>query len=179
MSPDATPRCCFTRDYKLGRAVEVRDLERDVLGCDYGATSWTTRDEVGACGARRHRRRCQAVASDGSALPFADGSFDAIGRSGVLCCMPDKLKLLRECCRVARTGAPMVFSVILPAAALSGAERRLAIESGPEFVDVDGNYSTLLERSDWRVLRRIDVTDVFSQSICTSLPDEHPRRPAG
>jgi hypothetical protein len=63
----------------------------------------------------------------------------------------------------------MVFSVIAPATALSEAERRFAIESGSEFVDVDGDYPTLLEQSDWRVSQRIDVTDVFAQSIRTSL----------
>jgi SAM-dependent methyltransferase len=220
MSPDATPRRCFTRDYELGRSAAVRDLERSVLGCDYGATSWTTRDEAGTVadllalrpgtrlldvgagagwpglylaqisgcdvvltdiphdGVRlaleRAARdgigeRCRAVVSDGAALPFADSSFDAISHSDVLCCMPAKLELLHECRRVARAGAPMVFSVIAPAATLSEAERGLAIESGPEFVDVDGDYPTLLEQSDWRVLQRIDVTNVFARSIRTSL----------
>ena len=63
----------------------------------------------------------------------------------------------------------MVFSVIAPAAALSEAERRFAIESRPEFVDVNGDYPTLLEQPDWRVSQQIDVTDVFAQSIRTSL----------
>ena len=221
MSPDATPRRCFTRDYELGRSAVVRELERSVLGCDYGATSWTTRDEAGAVadllGLRPRVRlldvgagagwpglylsqisgcdvvltdiphigvrlaleraardgigeRCRAVVSDGAALPFADSSFDAISHSDVLCCMPAKLELLQECRRVASAGASMVFSVIAPAPALSEAERRLAIESGPEFVDVDGDYPTLLKQSDWRVLQQIDVTDVFAQSIRTSLP---------
>ena len=220
MSPDATPRRCFTRDYELGRSAVVRDLERNVLGCDYGATSWTTRDEAAAVAdllglrPRLHlldvgagagwpglylsqisgcdvvltdiphigvrlalqraardgiSERCRAVVSDGAALPFADSSFDAISHSDVLCCMPAKLELLRECRRVARAGAPMVFSVIAPAAALSEVDRQLAIESGPEFVDVDGDYPTLLEQSNWHVLRQIYVTEVFAKSIRTSL----------
>ena len=220
MMPDATLRRCFTRDYELGRSGAVRDLERNVLGCDYGATSWTTRDEAGTVadllGLRPRVRlldvgagagwpglylslitgcdvvltdiphigvrlaleraardgigeRCRAVVSDGAALPFADSLFDAISHSDVLCCTPAKLELLHECRRVARADAPMVFSVIAPAAALSEAERRLAIESGPDFVDVDGDYPTLLEQSDWRVLQQIDVTDVFAQTIRASL----------
>jgi ubiquinone/menaquinone biosynthesis C-methylase UbiE len=220
MSADAAPRRCFTRDYELGRSPAVRDLERGVLGCDYGATSWTTRDEAGTVadllGLRPCMRlldvgagagwpglylslisgcdvvltdiphvgvrlaleraardgvgeRCRAVVSDGTALPFAAGSFDAISHSDVLCCMPAKLALLKECRRVACEGASMVFSVIAPAAELSDAERRFAIESGPEFVDLEGSYPTLLEQSDWRILQRIDVTKVFAQSIRTSL----------
>ena len=48
MSTCETQGRCFTRDYELGRSAAVRDLERNVLGCDYGATSWTTRGEAGA-----------------------------------------------------------------------------------------------------------------------------------
>jgi len=62
-----------------------------------------------------------------------------------------------------------LFRIFAPAAALSEAERRFAIESGPEFVDVDGDYPALLEQSDWCVAQRIDVTNVFAQSIRTSL----------
>lgn len=83
--------------------------------------------------------------------------------------MPAKLALLQECRRVAHVDAPMVFSVIALATALAEAERRFAIERGPEIVDVDGDYPALLERSDWRVAQRIDVTNVFAQSIRTSL----------
>lgn len=220
MSPDAAPRRCFTRDYEIGGSAVVRDLERSVLGCDYGATSWTTRDEAGTVadllGLRARMRlldvgagagwpglylslisgcdvvltdiphvgvrlaleraahdgigeRCRGVVADGAALPFAEGAFDAISHSDVLCCMPAKRALLTECRRVAREGASMVFSVIAPTAGLSDAERRFAIESGPEFVDVDGDYRTVLEQSDWRVLQRFDVSDVFAQSIRTSL----------
>ncbi len=38
---------CFARDYEVGRSAAMRDLERSVLGCDYGGTSWTTRREAG------------------------------------------------------------------------------------------------------------------------------------
>ncbi len=36
----------FANDYRLGRAEVVRAIERRVCGCDYGGTSWTTRDEA-------------------------------------------------------------------------------------------------------------------------------------
>jgi hypothetical protein len=48
MSPEAAQPRCFTRDYELGRSEALRDLERDVLGCNFATTSWTTRDEARA-----------------------------------------------------------------------------------------------------------------------------------
>ncbi len=36
----------FTNEYRLGRAGIMREIERRVCGCDYGGTSWTTRDEA-------------------------------------------------------------------------------------------------------------------------------------
>ena len=53
--------------------------------------------------------RAWAVASDGTALPFADASFDAIEHSDVLCCLEAKIAVLAECRRVARTGDFGVF----------------------------------------------------------------------
>ena len=153
----------FSRDYELGRAAVLRELECCVLGCDYGGTSWTTRVEasriaelldlcsgaklldVGAgsgwpalflaqttgCDATLVdlpltglrvaveravtdglAQRCSVVVADGAALPFKDGSFDAVSHSDVLCCLPDKLATLQACRRVARAGAKMAFSVI-------------------------------------------------------------------
>ncbi len=40
----------FANDYRLGTAEVVRDIERRVCGCDYGGTSWTTRDEANRLG---------------------------------------------------------------------------------------------------------------------------------
>src|SRR5437660_12176602 len=36
----------FSRDYELVNSIPMRHLERTVLGCDYGATTWTTRYEA-------------------------------------------------------------------------------------------------------------------------------------
>jgi hypothetical protein len=63
----------------------------------------------------------------------------------------------------------MVFSVIAPAPSLSPSERQIAVESGPEFVDVDGDYALLLEQSGWGVQQRIDVTAEYAQTIRASL----------
>jgi cyclopropane fatty-acyl-phospholipid synthase-like methyltransferase len=115
------------------------------------------------------RQRCHAVLADGARLPFREGSFDALSHSDVLCCMRAKLSLLQACRRVARTGAKMAFSVIAPAVSLSESERQIAIESGPPFVDVVSDYANFLDQTGWLLMKRCDVTDEFSQSLCTYL----------
>ena len=39
-------RSRFERDYELGQLPAMLEIERRVLGCDYGGTSWTTQDEA-------------------------------------------------------------------------------------------------------------------------------------
>ncbi len=39
-------QCDFAGDYELSYLPAVKALERDVLGCDYGGTSWTTLDQA-------------------------------------------------------------------------------------------------------------------------------------
>lgn len=36
----------FAQEYQRGQAPVMREIERVVCGCDYGGTSWTTRDEA-------------------------------------------------------------------------------------------------------------------------------------
>ncbi len=38
--------CDFNAEYACSALPAVRAVERDVLGCDYGATSWTTREQA-------------------------------------------------------------------------------------------------------------------------------------
>ena len=198
----------------------MRELERCVLGCDYGATSWTTRAEANRIAELLELRkgtrlldvgagsgwpglylalvtgcdvvltdlplvglqvaneraiadglvqRCRFVIADGATLPFKDASFDALSHSDVLCCMPEKLSMLRACRRVARVGAKMVFSVIALPPSLSEVEREIAKESGPPFVDVADDYAHLLRDSEWHLVQRLDVTDEFSRAMRARL----------
>ena len=114
-------------------------------------------------------KRCDAVAADGAALPFRDASFDALNHSEVLCCTPDKLGVLQACRRVAREGSRMVFTIQALAPSLSDSERRIAMESGPKFVDTKVDYEVLLAQSGWWLQERDDLTAAFLQSMRTEL----------
>ncbi len=218
--------CEFECGYEFVGSPVLQELERSVLGCDYGGTSWTTRIEadriarlleldpdvrlldVGAgagwpalylakisgcditvsdvpmSGLRAALRRastdglasrCRAVAADGAKLPFADGSFDAITHNDVLCCMPEKLPMLRECRRVARDGAKMAFSAIVIAQLLEGSLRRVALDSGPSFVESE-DYALLLDRSGWRLLERMDISSDFAEALKARIDGVNARR---
>ena len=112
--------------------------------------------------------RVSAVAASGAALPFDDASFDIVSHSDVLCCLPEKLEMLRECRRVIRDGAVSLFSVISIPPDLPGADHDRAIEAGPPFIDAPGDYGDLLGQTGWRVTERTDVTPEYWQSL-TSL----------
>jgi len=114
-------------------------------------------------------QRAAAVAADGAALPFRDASFDALSHSEVLCCTPDKLGVLQACRRVARDGSRMAFTIIAPAPSLTDAERRIAMEAGPRFVDVEDDYAVLLGRSGWSLQERTDLTAALLHTMRAEL----------
>ena len=111
------------------------------------------------------RSRVNAIAGSGTALPFGDCAFDVVSHSDVLCCLPEKLEMLKECRRVIKDGATSLFSVIAITNDLPAADHARAIEAGPPFVDAPGDYSELLVKTGWRVERRIDVTSEHRQSL--------------
>jgi ubiquinone/menaquinone biosynthesis C-methylase UbiE len=210
--------CCqaFAESYELSNLPAMREVERSVLGCDYGGTSWTTDSQaqqiadlldlkpgvhvldigagsgwpglfladISGCDvtlldlpknalAKARQRalddgienRVNALVGSGAALPFADGSFEAISHSDVLCCLPQKIEMLRECRRIATDGANMLFSVIATARNLSDADYERAIEAGPPFIEAPDGYDVLLEACGWRVLQRFDATPDHRNSL--------------
>lgn len=209
-------QCYFETQHLQHNHPAMRELERDVLGCDFGGTSWTTKSQADAIPAAlglkagvslleigagtgwpglylakltdcdvtlldipagslklAHQRasgeniqaRCRLVAASGSALPFTDGSFDAVGHSDVLCCLPDKLAMLQECRRVVNAGAPMLYYVIAPSPGLSATSLRRACEVGPPFVDTHVTYDELLNISGWLVKEKIDLTAEYQLAL--------------
>ncbi len=123
--------------------------------------------------------RCSVLAADGTALPFADHSFDRIHHADVLCCMDRKPEMLRECRRVARDTARMEFSVISLVRGPAGdAERRLLQQSGPPYPGAGLDYAELLAQTHWSVLERVDVTAEFVRCMEVLLEESHTRRDA-
>jgi len=209
--------CCdFAGSYDLSRLPQIKKLEQAALGCDYGGTSWTTRQQVdqileclqlettsrlldigsgagwpglllgqlSGCdltlldiplnaltqAAERALKdgmaeKVNIISGSGTSLPFQDASFDRISHSDVLCCLPEKLQLLRESRRVSQDGARMHFSVILPADNLTQSERETVLQTGPPFIGVNGTYSKLLAAAGWQVLERVDVTTAYRNSL--------------
>jgi len=110
-------------------------------------------------------KQIRVVSGSAAALPIQNAYFSRLSHSDVLCCLPEKLEMLRECRRVATTNALMHFSVILPALGLSPPEQQEVLELGPPFIDVPGGYETLLEESGWCIQERINVSPAFRQSL--------------
>ncbi len=208
--------CYFEAQHEQHTHPAMRELEKAVLGCDFGGTSWTTRAqadkipallglgagtsmlEIGAgtgwpgiymaiqsaCDVtlldipvntlihadqraidEQVEKRCRAVAASGAALPFASATFDVIGHSDVLCCLPDKLEMLKECRRVVRDQGKMLFYVIAPARGISGSDLDEACEVGPPFVGVPDDYTELLKASGWHLLEKTDLTEDYLQAL--------------
>lgn len=66
MSAYAGAACDFARDYEIAQLPLMREIERCVRGCDYGATSWTTREQAEQLAARLGLGRGQRLLEIGS-----------------------------------------------------------------------------------------------------------------
>ncbi len=206
----------FSKTYGLARSEGMMEIERAVCGCDYGGTSWTTRDEarkvaemlalgpgkrlleVGAgagwpglylakrtdcdvalidlpleglrvaverAAADKLAGTCWVAQADGVAMPFPDGCFDAVYHSDVLCCLVEKLAVLRSCRRVVGAGGRMVFSVIHIPPGLSGADHDDAVAGGPPFIEIDESYPDMLQAAHWDITDSADLTDAYRATV--------------
>ena len=204
----------------------MRAIERSVCGCDYGGTSWTTREQCEQISALLELRpgmrlldvgagsgwpalymtgssgcdivlvdlplaglkiaaeravldgiisRCRVAVADGANLLFPDECFDAVSHSDLLCCLGPKRAVLGACRRVIRRGGRMVFSVLSVAPGLSPADYSRAVENGPEFIESEADYSTLLTETGWGRVERFDLTTDYAASCRRQLEadEEH------
>jgi len=213
----------FSDKYKFIQSDLLRKIERSNCGCDYGATSFATVEQVNKLGdlleldpqkkllevgagsgwpglylAKKTGcdvtlidlpiegliiAKARAVADDlarvsrmavasGTALPFRQNWFDAISHSDVLCCLVDKLSVLRACRDVVHEGGKMIFSVILIPPDLSESDYSVAAESGPSFIAADDSYPNLLRQAGWELVEQINLTTEFLQTLRVGLENE-------
>jgi SAM-dependent methyltransferase len=211
--PDLLRR--YEEFYSIAQSDLMRSIAQQACGCDFGAISWTTREQADEICALLDLRRgqrlldvgagsgwpglyltetmgcdvaltdlplaglraaadyalrnpspgvCWVAVADGARLPFGDGVFDAITHGDVLCCLPAKREVLQECRRVLRGGGCMAFTVIFVPAGLTDEDHRRGVESGPQFIETDIDYPTLLDETGWTLRKRIDVSATFGET---------------
>lgn len=107
----------------------------------------------------------EMVVASGSALPFQNGSFDAISHADVLCCLMEKLKVLKACREVVKQGGRMVFTVILTTPGLTDDHYLKAIESGPSFIAAEDSYPNLIDAAGWELVEQIDLSTEFLETL--------------
>ena len=108
--------------------------------------------------------RISTVQGDAADMPFPSESFTAISHSDVLCCLEDKLTVLRECRRVINADGRMCFTVIRLADGLKGASMDRALLAGPEFIRSAAHYPSMLESAGWKIIQQDDITGAFLAS---------------
>lgn len=110
--------------------------------------------------------RVSTVAATAQTLPFRPAKFDAIVHTDVLCCLPAKVRMLRECHRVLKPWGRMAFFVIHLAPGLAPSDRRRAIDVGPPAVDTRGrDYVSLLESAGFGDVELVDVTSTYQATL--------------
>jgi ubiquinone/menaquinone biosynthesis C-methylase UbiE len=114
----------------------------------------------------------EMVVASGSALPFRAGSFDAISHADVLCCLVEKLEVLKACREVVSPDGRMVFTVILIAPGLADADYLKAVESGPSFIAAEDSYPNLLAAAGWKLVEQIDLSTEFLETLRVMLDNE-------
>jgi hypothetical protein len=78
-----------------------------------------------------------------------------------MCCLIDKLGVLKSCRRVVRPDGCMVFSVILIAPGLSDADYAIAADGGPQFTETGTPYPEMLQQAGWEITDHVDQTAAY------------------
>jgi cyclopropane fatty-acyl-phospholipid synthase-like methyltransferase len=119
-----------------------------------------------------------AVVADAAILPFPSGSFDAVSHSDLLCCLRQKLAALKAFRDAIRIDGRMAFTVISIAPGLSPEKCKEAVANGPEFVESEADYPTLLGQAGWTIVDCRDITPDFGASCRHQLQADAERKEA-
>ena len=120
--------------------------------------------------------RVTTVIADAAHQSFPDSSFNAISHSDLLCCLQRKRSVLAACRRSIRPNGRMAFTVISMPPGLSVAQRRRAVENGPEFIESDDDYTHMLDQTGWRIIDCQDITAVFAATCERQIEADETRK---
>jgi SAM-dependent methyltransferase len=113
--------------------------------------------------------RVSYLVASGKRLPMRSGAFDAAVHTDVLCCLPPKESVLRECRRLLRPGGRLVFTTIHVADGLDPRANRRAVRAGPWHVATRRPYPEMVERAGFTDIAVHDVTDEYERTQLTWL----------
>jgi hypothetical protein len=72
----------------------------------------------------------------------------------------------------------MVFTVISVAPGLSTADYGRAVENGPEFIESEADYPTLLTQTGWEIVEHLDLTTDYAASCRRQLRADEEQKDA-
>jgi SAM-dependent methyltransferase len=130
-----------------------------VTGIDTNESGVATASRMAAESGEARRVRFR-VANANTRLPFEEGSFD-----GLLCIdsmnhLPNRLAVLREWCRVLRTGSRAVFTdPVVVSGPVTNDELALRSSIGLFLFVPPGTNERLIEQAGLRLIRQEDVTN--------------------
>jgi cyclopropane fatty-acyl-phospholipid synthase-like methyltransferase len=113
--------------------------------------------------------RAWVVAARGQLLPLRRATFDAVIHTDVLCCLGPKLATLRATRSALRPGGRTAFTAIFPAAGLTAAESRRAIEAGPPNCGLRTSYPGLLRSAGFVDVEERDLTADYHATATRKL----------
>jgi SAM-dependent methyltransferase len=112
--------------------------------------------QAGGCRAARALFDFPVIRADASALPFADGTFDAAWALGVLCTTQAQLQLLEELRRVVRPPGRIALLVLM------AHEPSPAGEPDDSFFPTDESLQDLIRRAGLHIAARRSAADIWS-----------------
>jgi SAM-dependent methyltransferase len=109
----------------------------------------------------RVKGRCSVVQMTATTFPFRPAMFDGIVHTDVMCCLGNKIAVLRAMRRLLKPGGRMAFITIHTPLVLDASGKKLAHRFGPRMVNSRLGYSLMLDRAGFRDVHGSDITSEF------------------
>jgi ubiquinone/menaquinone biosynthesis C-methylase UbiE len=134
-----------------------------IVGLDVNAPGIANANQLAASAQLSQRARFQ-IADVSQALPFADGTFDAVFSNDVLCHIPNRAALLREIFRVLKPDARFLFSdALVIGGMVSHVELATRSSIGYYVFSPPGENERLLRQAGFQDIVVRDTSETASQ----------------